>query len=87
MWDIIYTKKAKKQVDKIKITSLYPKFIMIIGTIRKDPYAKAPFFKKLDGCINTYSRRLSHKHRIVYKVFESKILVEIFSLWGHYDDN
>ena len=34
----------------------------------------------------TYSRRISKKHRLVYRVYEEFVEVLILSSYGHYDD-
>jgi len=34
----------------------------------------------------TWSRRISDKHRLVYRITEKKIIVLVLSFWGHYDD-
>lgn len=33
-----------------------------------------------------WSRRISQKHRLVYEILDTKILIYILSAWGHYDD-
>jgi len=33
-----------------------------------------------------WSRRISHKHRLIYQVLEQTITVHIESALGHYDD-
>lgn len=33
-----------------------------------------------------YSRRISHKHRLIYSVNENEITITIISAKGHYDD-
>lgn len=33
-----------------------------------------------------WSRRIDQKHRLIYEVFETEILVEVISAYGHYDD-
>lgn len=35
----------------------------------------------------TWSRRISDKHRLVYRIEEHKITVLVLSAWGHYDDS
>ncbi|SEK76556.1 Txe/YoeB family addiction module toxin [Parapedobacter koreensis] len=32
----------------------------------------------------TWSRRISDKHRLVYRIQEDKVIVLILSFWGHY---
>ena len=36
--------------------------------------------------LTTWSRRISDKHRMVYRVENEKVIVLVLSLWGHYDD-
>ena len=33
-----------------------------------------------------WSRRLSKKHRMVYRIFDDEVLVLLLSSYGHYDD-
>lgn len=35
---------------------------------------------------NRWSREITRKHRLVYRVFESEVQVEVISAYGHYDD-
>ena len=35
---------------------------------------------------NHWARRITKKHRLVYEIFEDKVLVEIAQAWGHYSD-
>ena len=84
MWDIYYSKRASKELKKIKKSTLYPKFKKIINIIKINPYAKACDFEKLKCFKNTYSRRLNDQHRIVYRVYDDKLLVDIISAWEHY---
>lgn len=34
--------------------------------------------------IPTWSRRVNDKHRLVYRIYEDKIIVLVLALWGHY---
>ncbi len=34
----------------------------------------------------TWSRKITNKHRLVYRIEKEKIIVLILSLWGHYND-
>jgi toxin YoeB len=36
--------------------------------------------------IPTWSRRISDKHRLVYRIEDRKIVVIVLSFWGHYND-
>ena len=33
-----------------------------------------------------WSRRISKKHRLVYRIFETEVYVDVLSAYGHYDD-
>ncbi len=33
-----------------------------------------------------YSRRISHKHRLVYQILEEKVIVLVLAAQGHYGD-
>ena len=33
-----------------------------------------------------WSRHITHKHRLVYDIFENIVTVEIIQTYGHYDD-
>jgi toxin YoeB len=34
----------------------------------------------------TWSRRISDKHRLIYRIEDQKIIVIVLAFWGHYDD-
>jgi toxin YoeB len=57
----------------------------LILDINRDPYAGLGKPEALRGDLSSwYSRQISDKHRIIYKV-EDEIL-KIASCYGHYDD-
>ena len=33
-----------------------------------------------------WSRRLSKKHRLIYRIYETEVVVLVISAYGHYDD-
>ena len=35
---------------------------------------------------NRWSRQISKKHRLVYRIFDEEVLVLVLSSYGHYDD-
>jgi len=64
-------KKVQKLIAELQV---HPK----IGTGK-------PELKKynLAGC---YSRKISQKHRLVYRIDEGKLIVLVLTSAGHYDD-
>lgn len=35
---------------------------------------------------NRWSREITKKHRLVYRIFETEVYVEVLAAYGHYDD-
>ena len=33
-----------------------------------------------------WSRRITEKHRLIYEIFDDKVMVLVISAFGHYDD-
>lgn len=85
-YKIFYTKKAVKDVDKIKRAGLANTAKELIELIRENPFANPPRFEKLVGDMQgAYSRRINYQHRLVYKVDKEKMQVLILRLWTHYE--
>ncbi|SCK03090.1 Toxin RelK [uncultured Eubacterium sp.] len=86
MYDVVYTKKALSDIPKLKASKLDTKVKMLISLIKQDPYQSPPQFEKLLGDMaGAFSRRINHKHRLVYEVLEEKKTVKIISMWSHYE--
>lgn len=86
MYKILYTKKAASDVSRLKAAKLDKKAKALIEVIRENPFQTPPQFEKLLGDLQgAYSRRINHKHRLVYEVYEEEQIVKIISLWSHYE--
>lgn len=86
MYRIYYTKKAAGDIAKLKSVKLDQKAKDLIEILRENPYQTPPSYEKLKGDLQgAYSRRLNHKHRLVYQVFENEKIVKIIRMWTHYD--
>ena len=86
MYKIVYTKKAVKDIAKLKSAKLDEKARSLIELIRKDPFQTPPPYEKLLGDLSgAYSRRINVKHRFVYEVLEKDKIIKILSMWTHYD--
>ena len=87
MYKIFYTKSATKDISKIKSTHLNSKAKSLISIISINPYQTPPPYEKLTGDLNgLYSRRINHKHRLVYQIYEIEKSIKIISLWTHYEN-
>ena len=86
MYKIVYTKKAVKDIAKLKSAKLDEKARSLIELVRKDPFQTPPPYEKLLGDLSgAYSRRINVKHRFVYEVLEKDKIIKILSMLTHYD--
>ena len=86
MYAVIYTKKAVRDIPKLKAAKLDIKAKTLIDILREDPYRTPPPYEKLVGEFDgAYSRRINIKHRLVYEVLDDEQQVKIISLWTHYE--
>ena len=86
MYKIVYAKQAVKDIPKIKSANLDKKTLALIEVLRNNPYQNPPPYEKLVGILqNLYSRRINIKHRLVYQIYEKEKIVEILSIWTHYE--
>lgn len=86
MYKIVYTKKAVKDIEKLKSAKLDKKTKPLIELIRENPFQTPPSYEKLQGDLSgAYSRRINLKHRFVYEVLEDEKTVKILSMWTHYE--
>ena len=63
--------KAKRFIDELKE---HPK----TGLGHPEPLKGNPE--------NRWSREITKKHRLVYRIFEVEVYVDVLSAYGHYDD-
>jgi Txe/YoeB family toxin of toxin-antitoxin system len=85
-YEIVYSKRAIKDIPKIKAAHLGGKAKDLIDIIAENPYQTPPSYEKLVGDLQgMYSRRINVKHRLVYEVDEGKKIIKILSVWTHYD--
>ena len=85
-YSIVYTKKALEDIPKLKSARLDKTAQEIINILRVNPYQSPPKWEKLKGDLSgACSRRINHKHRLVYEVIDDAHTVKIISMWSHYD--
>jgi Txe/YoeB family toxin of toxin-antitoxin system len=81
-WTIKYTKRVLADSLKLKHVCLKEKTQRLLNIIAEDPYASPPYFEKLSGFEDVYSRRINIRHRLVYQVLKDEMAIKILSLWG-----
>lgn len=86
MYEIVYTKRALQALPKLKAAKLGGKVEALVALLERDPFQNPPPYESLLGTLEgSYSRRINHKHRLVYQVYEEKKTVKIISMWSHYE--
>ena len=87
---ITLSKRASEEIIfcKQKYPKLYQKILVLIESIKSTPYTGIGKPEKLKHKLSGYwSRRVDHKHRLVYKVLVEEKTIIIYTCKGHYDDN
>ncbi|UPQ77759.1 Txe/YoeB family addiction module toxin [Flavobacterium azooxidireducens] len=75
--------KHKKSGDK----KILLKIDKLLNELRKHPTTGTGKPEKLKHYnIATWSRRITDKHRLIYRIEDEKITVLVLSFWGHYED-
>ncbi len=86
MYKVILSKKAVKDIEKLKSAGLSNKAKNLVDLLKKNPYANPPSYEKLVGDLEgMYSRRINIKHRLVYTVDQEARLVKVLRMWSHYE--
>lgn len=86
MWELYFTKQAKKDANKLVAAGLKEKAAILLDVLRENPYQNSPPYEKLVGDLKgAYSRRINIQHRLVYQVLEKVNAVKILRLWTHYE--
>ncbi len=63
------------------------KLDVLLNELTEHPYSGTGHVERLKHYgEQTWSRRISDKHRLVYRVYEEVVLVLVLSAYGHYDD-
>ncbi len=85
-WQVIYTKQAQKDAQKLASSGLKEKAQELLKLIESNPFKNPPPYEKLIGDLaGAYSRRINIQHRLVYQVLEKEHLVKVLRLWSHYE--
>lgn len=89
MFDIEYSKEALEGIAKLRKSEpvCYKKLDRLITDIREHPTYGIGHPEPLKGTsVPTWSRQISHKHRLVYEIDDSKVKVYVLTAYGHYRD-
>lgn len=85
-WELVYTKQAQKDAQKIASANLKEKTLSLLNILRENPFKNPPPYEKLVGDLaGAFSRRINIQHRLVYEVIDSSRTVKILRMWSHYE--
>jgi toxin YoeB len=85
-WQLVFTRQAKKDAQKIAAAGLKTKAEAIIHILRENPFQTPPPFEKLVGDLaGAYSRRINIQHRLVYQIMDNEKVVKVIRMWTHYE--
>ena len=89
MYDIIYSPRAVEDLKRLQRSepAAYKKASKFIEELREHPKTglghPEPLKGKPEG---RWSREITKKHRLIYRIFEAEVYVDVLSAYGHYDD-
>ena len=89
MYKITYAPEAQKGLAKLKRSepAAFKKAVLLLNELVEHPTTGTGHPEPLKGQpLNRCSRKITKKHRLVYRIFEEEISVDIISTYGHYDD-
>lgn len=84
-WTLKFSKQAVKDSFLLKDKKLEEKAKALLEILRSNPYQTPPSFEKLVGFDETYSHRINITHRLVYRIIKEKKLIEVVSMFRHYE--
>ena len=89
MYEIEYTEIAKEHIRKLRNSepAAFMKATQLLLELVDHPRTGTGHPEPLKGGDGEqWSRRITKKHRLVYEIHDTQILVLVISAYGHYDD-
>ena len=83
--------KEKAQLDLKRLfrnePNAYRKALRLIGELYNHPRTGTGHPEQLKGNRNNqWSRRITEKHRLVYEIHDTEVVVLVLTAYGHYED-
>ncbi len=89
MYNIVYSPKAIEDLKNLQRNepAAFKKASKFIEELKEHPKTGLGHPEPLKGKPeNRWSREITRKHRLVYRIFETEVYVDVLSAYGHYDD-
>ena len=86
---ITYSPEAQEGLAKLKRSepASFKKAVKLLNEIADHPQTGTGHPEPLKGKPeNRWSRQITTKHRLVYRLFETEVHVDVLSAYGNYDD-
>jgi len=85
-WQLVFTKQAQKDAEKLASAGLKEKAKSLLAVLLENPFQNPPPYEKLVGDLaGAFSRRINIQHRLVYQVVEERRVVKVIRMWSHYE--
>lgn len=87
MYRLIFTADAQKDLKQLakKAPTTMKKLAALLEEIKIHPRTGTGQVEQLKHFSEeTWSRRINHEHRIVYRIYEDVVEVLVLSVFGHY---
>lgn len=88
-YNVIVTEDAQQDLKKLLYSEqpLYKKALKLIAELYEHPRTGTGKPEPLSGDRSgQWSRRISKKHRLVYEIHDTEVVVLVLTAYGHYDD-
>ena len=89
MYKVILSPKALADASRLKQSEpkAYQKLVGFIEELKEHPKTGTGHPEPLKGKPEgRWSRQITKKHRLVYRIYETEVYVDVLSAYGHYDD-
>ena len=89
MYKIIFAPRAYEDAKRLEKSEpkAFQKALRFIEELKEHPKTGKGHPEPLKGQPeNRWSREITKKHRLVYRIFETEVVVEVLAAYGHYKD-
>ncbi len=89
MYELKFAPGALKDIAKLKKSepACFRKLGILLDELKEHPTMGTGHPEPLKGTSgNTWSRKISAKHRLVYEVMVDEVIVFVLTTYGHYND-
>lgn len=88
-YNVLVTKEAQNDLKKLlqREQQAYKKALKLIAELYEHPRTGTGKPEQLTGNRSgQWSRRISNKHRLVYEIHDTEVVVLVLTAYGHYGD-